>query len=221
MNSDETWLLYLFSGLFGAVISGVVAAIVAVLLLRNTNQHVSNEAVKNTTEQRRLAALETKAAEARADKALTAQREGLELQLSEQKRQSSLARKVDAAAELASTIRAIPTLLDGSTTASNAINRSGLQARSAALRWIIEDDDIELALCVEDFIVEVVMATLKLDAIRPVEHSAGSRFHHLTVLSNDFANCVVHVAKTAVRDDQARPIRYLEELIEKMRQELG
>lgn len=130
MNSDETWLLYLFSGLFGAVISGVVAAVVAMLLLRKTNQHVSKEAIRNITEQRRLASQDTKMAEARADRALK-----------EQRREAALAREVAVRAELIGVLSEFGAALEK----QSEIDFDDLDRKIAILiqQWRINLDPVE------------------------------------------------------------------------------
>lgn len=56
MNSDEIWLLQLWSGTFGAAISAVAAAFVAILVVQLSNKHQSRLAKLQLKEQRAEAA---------------------------------------------------------------------------------------------------------------------------------------------------------------------
>lgn len=152
MNSDETWLLYLWSGTFGGAIAGMVAGVVAVLVLWRTNVHqtkLANAAMveqrrlatEALIEQRRLAEAETAAAEARAARALENQREGLAQQLREQREEAAKGRRHAALGDLVAAVergtnryKSIPRIEECYEDMGSAIGRFTIDSDNRSLR---------------------------------------------------------------------------------------
>jgi hypothetical protein len=96
MNSDEIWLLQLWSGTFGASIGAIAAAGVALLLgWRSNNKH-----------QLRLAALARRQAAALAEEQLASQERSLRQQLDDQRAEASKARYFEAIGAIVATVEA-------------------------------------------------------------------------------------------------------------------
>ncbi|WP_164200199.1 hypothetical protein [[Micrococcus luteus] ATCC 49442] len=95
MNSDEIWLLQLWSGTFGASIGAIAAAGVALLLGWRSNKH-----------QLRLAALARRQAAALAEEQLASQERSLRQQLDDQRAEASKARYFEAIGAFVATVEA-------------------------------------------------------------------------------------------------------------------
>lgn len=139
MNSDEIWLLQLWSGAFGACLGAGGAAAVAMLVLRKTNEHQTVLAAEAMDTQRAIAAEALKEQREHAKTALDQQRAALGQQLHEQRAEASLAREIAAIADL------IPAIGDLTLEAMYQADESKLaplvgRIQSAAARWWMELD---------------------------------------------------------------------------------
>ncbi|WP_281449230.1 hypothetical protein [Paenarthrobacter nitroguajacolicus] len=99
MNSDEIWLLQLWSGVFGAAISAVLAAGVALLVVTMTNKHQTKIAEAAKSAQEKQAANALAAQERMHAEQLVEQRAGLTRQLEEQQAETARARQAEAIME--------------------------------------------------------------------------------------------------------------------------
>lgn len=99
MNSDEIWLLQLWSGVFGASIGAIAAAGVALLVVTLTNKHQAKLAKEASDLQTALAGKALDEQRAQSKLALAAQEKGLRLQLEEQKAEAIRARYLSATAD--------------------------------------------------------------------------------------------------------------------------
>lgn len=138
MNSDETWLLYMWSGVFSSAIGGAVAAIVAMLVLRKTNKHQSTLATTQLAGQRNDL-----------ERQLMEQRQGLELQLREQRAEASNARETAAIADMLAAIAQLESNCMDGDRADN--ERLHLAFESATIRWEMELDHEAMADEIQDW----------------------------------------------------------------------
>ncbi|WP_285240090.1 hypothetical protein [Pseudarthrobacter sp. MEB009] len=102
MNSDEVWLLQLWSGVFGAAIGALAAAAVALLVVNLTNRHQSRLSAKAIAAQMALAAEALVVQKKHAEDALKAQEDSSLRQLREQNEESSRNRQIAAVADMIS-----------------------------------------------------------------------------------------------------------------------
>lgn len=137
MNSDEMWLLYLFSGTFAGVISGGVAALVAMLVLRKTSKHQTDLAKAEAVLQDDRAVAQLKAQRAGLEQQLKEQREGLERQLQEQREAAQREREIAVIADLMASTAELSARYDGG---SEVIYELKLRIDAAGARWGIELD---------------------------------------------------------------------------------
>ncbi|VXB25578.1 hypothetical protein ARTHRO9V_130217 [Arthrobacter sp. 9V] len=127
MNSDEIWLLQLWSGVFGAAISAVLAAGVAILVVTLTNKHQTTLSQKAIDEQRRLAEV-----------ALEEQKRQFELTL---KRQSEEARQDRLRLAVHDAVAAADDVAIEYDKGLDAIDAILQRMRSAVFRWSTEVSD--------------------------------------------------------------------------------
>lgn len=113
MNSDETWLLYMWSGVFASAVGGAVAAGVAMYVLRKTNKHQADLA-KTQLRQQKIA---------------------LDLQLQEQRKEATKVREIAAIADLLAVVTDLH-LAQRETPESFMIAVGRLH--SAGIRWRID-----------------------------------------------------------------------------------
>lgn len=102
MNSDEIWLLQLWSGVFGAAIGALAAAAVALLVVNLTNRHQTRLSAKAIAVQKALADQALQVQREHAKEALNAQEVSLRRQLEEQQAEASRDRQKAAMAEMVS-----------------------------------------------------------------------------------------------------------------------
>lgn len=144
MNSDEMWLLQLWSGTFGAAIGAIAAALVALMVVKRTNKLQLDLAEDALELQARLAdaALEEQRLQAAA--ALKAQKEALTQQLHEQRAEASKGRMIVAVTDM---IEAVHQMGTGYRRPHETHMANYRQAYSAAHRWHIEDaGELDLAM---------------------------------------------------------------------------
>lgn len=183
MNSDEMWLLQLWSGTFGATIGAVAAAVVAWMVVGRTNRHQSTLAKEALELQAVLAdaALEEQRLQSAA--ALKAQKDTLTQQLRDQRSEASRDRMIVAVTDMIAAVHqmSIEYRRDRETLLANY-----RQAYSAAHRWAIEDAgelDLILLLAWPQWLYDLRMAA---DADHENEAARNAAFDALQGASSRF-----------------------------------
>lgn len=151
--STDNWAL-LWSGIGGAIIAGGSAGIVAMVVLRRTNAHQS-----------KLAQEESEKQDFRAKDQLDQQREALELQLADQRKQTQVARRLDALADVSANLQAI--------TVNRVAGGSMLPEMTTALvaaitRWRLNGGSDGVANALSQFAAAITAAKV---------HLLGNDFH--------------------------------------------
>lgn len=141
MNSDEMWLLQLWSGTFGAAISAVAAAVVALLVVTLTNRHQSRLSEIALAKQAEWAAEALAGQREQAAEAFAQQEKILRQQLAEQQAEASRERSTKAAADM---ISGAVELQDAPRKSMEEVVVLQHRLQSAAWRWYMEgvDDDL-------------------------------------------------------------------------------
>lgn len=139
MNSDEIWLLQLWSGAIGSFVGAVIGGLVALIVVSLANRHQKRLSEAAMDLQKRLAreALAEQREQSRI--ALEEQRESLQTQLRENRAEASKTREIAALADL------IPSLGSLTLTAMDMHDPSKLaplvgQLQAASARWWMEID---------------------------------------------------------------------------------
>ncbi|CAH0233107.1 hypothetical protein SRABI26_02699 [Arthrobacter sp. Bi26] len=140
MNSDEVWMLQLWSGTFGAAISAVAAAVVALLVVTLTNKHQSRLSEIALAKQAEWASAALAGQREQAAEAFAQQEKILRQQLAEQQAEASRERSTKAAADM---IAGSVELRDASLKSVEAMTVVRHRLQAAAWRWFMEgvDDD--------------------------------------------------------------------------------
>lgn len=133
----EAWL-QLWSGVIGSVVGAVGAALVALLVLRKTNNHQSTLARVALKEQRELADRELAAQRKDSKTALKEQRKALNKQLRDQRSEASRARELAAIADFLSAIEAISDGMGDPDWLKSNLSAAEQQLESARVRMTFE-----------------------------------------------------------------------------------
>lgn len=136
MNSDETWLLQLWSGTFGATIGAIAAAAVAILVVTITNRHQSKLTQRSLDLQTKLAKETLEEQRTHAAVALKAQERALTLQLQVQREEASKERLTLAVADALTAAHEMSTSFPLDQLQIATLHR---KLYGAAFRWYSED----------------------------------------------------------------------------------
>ncbi|BCW62852.1 hypothetical protein [Arthrobacter sp. StoSoilB22] len=138
MNSDEMWLLQLWSGTFGATIGAIAAAAVAILVVTLTNRHQSKLTERSLELQATLARESQEELRRQAASAEEAQERALRLQLEVQRQEASKERLTFAVAEALTVAHELSTSFP---LIEMEIARLHRRLYGAVFRWYIENPE--------------------------------------------------------------------------------
>jgi hypothetical protein len=198
MNSDEMWLLQLWSGAFGATIGAILAAGVAFMVVRLTNNHQGKLSTESLVQQRTLAEAALAAQKVQAAAALEAQKEALSQQLAEQRVEASKGRMIAAVTDM---IEAIHQMGIGKPFDRDARLANYRRAYAAAHRWYIEDaGELELAelLSWPQWLYRLAKATDEEGATEKTRNAQVNASSHFQALASKWPNA---------RTDERRELR--------------
>lgn len=207
--SADNWAL-LWSAVIGAIIAGGTAAGVALWVLGRTNTHQAQLANEESDRQDDRAKKQLDEQRKDLERQLLEQRKDLEKQLKDQKNQASMARRIDAAAALASAVQTLPTKVEEG---DAAISEIGLVAQAAAIRWQIDSTSDELGKSLANFVVIFVSRTMDLPRMDPLDPGTFEKYARLVEIGGLFSDNMVVLSKSTTPDTEIHALAAINSLL--------